>query len=98
MVPPVTTPGGKPVTALPDETPRFPLMPVAPVLVTVEQARTAKLEAVPSVGAVARRGLACPIRGSARPMRTAHAASPIVTTRLVLFSRLNMERSDQRVE
>jgi len=63
MVPPVTIPGGKPVTALPGETPRSPLILLTPVLVTVEPARTAKLAAVPSDGALACNGLACPVRG-----------------------------------
>src|SRR5215210_7667959 len=47
MIPPDTTPGGKPVTALPGLTPRSPLTLDAPVLVTVAPARTAKLAAVP---------------------------------------------------
>jgi len=41
------------VIALPGLTPRFPLITVGPVLVTVELARTAKDAAVPSDGAVA---------------------------------------------
>lgn len=45
---PLTTPGGKPVTAEPGLTPRSPVTTVAPVLVTVVPARTAKLAAVPS--------------------------------------------------
>ena len=54
MVPPVTMPGGNPVTAVPGLTPRSPLMVLGPVLVTVCPARTAKLPAVPSpTGAVA---------------------------------------------
>ncbi len=49
-----TTPGGKPVTAVPGLTPRLPpSITVEPVLVTVEPARTAKPAAVPSEGAVA---------------------------------------------
>lgn len=58
MVPPKTMPGGKPVTALPGLTPRSPVTMVGPVLFTVEPARTAKLAAVPSEGAVANKGLA----------------------------------------
>src|SRR5579871_4513986 len=40
MVPYFTTPGPKPVILVPGETPRFPLMTVRPVLVTVEPPRT----------------------------------------------------------
>jgi hypothetical protein len=47
IAPPVTSPGGKPVIASPGLTPRLPVTSVAPVLVTVEPARTAKLCAVP---------------------------------------------------
>lgn len=47
MVPPVTTPGGNPVTAVPGLTPTSPLMRLRPVLVTVVPAITAKLLAVP---------------------------------------------------
>jgi hypothetical protein len=42
---PVKVPGGKPVTAVPGLTPRFPVNAVAPVLVTVEPARTTNVEA-----------------------------------------------------
>ena len=53
-VPLITVPGGNPVTAVPGFTPRFPLMMLGPVLVTVWPARTAKLPAVPRpTGAVA---------------------------------------------
>jgi hypothetical protein len=38
--PPVTAPGGNPVTAVPGLTPRFPKMTVGPVFVTVEPANT----------------------------------------------------------
>src|SRR5712664_1484962 len=51
IVPPVTVPGGKPVTAVPGLTPKSPVMIVGPVLVTVEAPRTAKLCAEPSGGA-----------------------------------------------
>src|SRR3972149_3257200 len=44
---PTTLPGGNPVTALPGLTPRSPVTVVAPVLVTVAPARTAKLAADP---------------------------------------------------
>jgi hypothetical protein len=43
-----TVPGGNPVTEIPGLNPRFPVTTVAPVLVTVEPARTAKLPAVAS--------------------------------------------------
>src|SRR5947208_1043656 len=45
---PVTVPGGKPDTDVPGPSPRLPLITVAPLLVTVEPARTAKLPALPS--------------------------------------------------
>jgi len=44
---PVTRPGRNPVTDVPDLRPISPLMVVGPVFVTVEEARTAKLAAVP---------------------------------------------------
>src|SRR5881394_1278443 len=44
---PLTVPGGNPVTAVPGLNPRSPLTVVAPVLVTVEAARTAYVEAAP---------------------------------------------------
>src|SRR5881394_1388322 len=44
---PITVPGGKPVTAVPAETPRSPFTIVAPVLVTVDPAKTAKAAALP---------------------------------------------------
>lgn len=46
-VPVACTPGGKPVIDVPGETPRSPEITVGPVLVTVEEARTAKLSATP---------------------------------------------------
>src|SRR5207249_1089296 len=45
---PLTIPGGNPVTAVPGLSPRSPLTVVAPVLVTVEPARTANVLAAPS--------------------------------------------------
>lgn len=48
-----TTPGGKPVIAVPGLTPKSPATVVRPVLVAVEPARTVKLVAVPSDGATA---------------------------------------------
>jgi hypothetical protein len=51
---PFTMPGGNPVTEVPGLRPRFPLMTVPRVLVTVVPARTPKLPAVPRpTGAVA---------------------------------------------
>src|SRR5437867_1257994 len=44
---PLTVPGGNPVTAVPGLSPRSPLTVVAPVLVTVEAARTANEPAAP---------------------------------------------------
>jgi hypothetical protein len=48
MVPPLTIPGAKPVTAVPALTPRSPVMEVGPIFVTVDPASTAKVEAAPS--------------------------------------------------
>jgi len=42
MIPPVTLPGGKPVTAVPGLTPKSPVMTVGPVLVTVEAPKNRK--------------------------------------------------------
>src|SRR4051812_14398089 len=47
MVPLMTIPGGNPVTAGGGDAPRFPLIPLGPVLVTPAPANTAKLSAVP---------------------------------------------------
>src|SRR3989454_1798077 len=44
---PLTLPGGNPVTAVPGLSPRSPLTVVAPVLVTMEPARTANVVAAP---------------------------------------------------
>src|ERR1051326_2622040 len=44
---PLIVPGGNPVTAVPGLKPKFPLTVVAPVLVTVEAARTANVLADP---------------------------------------------------
>ncbi len=76
-----TLPGGNPVTALPGLTPRFPLTMVAPVLVTVEPPRTAKLAAVPSVGAVCCRLIASMPGGKAAVRRTAIATRPAAIAR-----------------
>ena len=57
---PITIPGGKPVIAVPGLTPRFPTIKVAPVLVNVEEPKTAKLLAVPMFGlVVAAKALLC---------------------------------------
>ena len=55
----MTTPGGKPVIAVPGLTPTSPTMAVAPVLVTVDAPRTAKLCAVPSMVAIRTRSSHC---------------------------------------
>src|SRR5438045_3263725 len=47
MTPPTTVPGGNPVTELPGDTPRLPVMTLGPVFVTVDPPRTAKLCEVP---------------------------------------------------
>ena len=49
-----------PVIAVPGETPRSPVIVVAPVFVTVEPPRTAKDSAVPRGGAV------CPLLSASR--------------------------------
>src|ERR1700719_2166245 len=48
MAPLTTIPGGNPVTELPGLSPRFPVMMVAPVLVTVVAPKTVKFCAAPS--------------------------------------------------
>src|ERR1700719_4064129 len=48
MAPLSTTPGGNPVTELPGLSPRSPVMIVAPVLVTVDAPKMAKVSAAPS--------------------------------------------------
>ena len=48
---PITIPGGKPVIEEPGYKPKSPVITDGPVLVTVEEPRTAKLCDVPSVGA-----------------------------------------------
>src|SRR5437660_12932642 len=69
---PLTVPGGNPVTAVPGLSPRSPLTLVAPVLVTVEPARTANVLAAPratgawpaAVAAVVSAGIANPKAGA----------------------------------
>ncbi len=75
-VPLITVPGGNPVTALPGLTPRFPLMMLAPVLVTVVPARTPKLPAVPRPGAVAASAGAC-VATSRATVAAATAPAPM---------------------
>ena len=43
MIDPLTVPGGNPVIEEPGERPRFPMIVVAPELVTVEAPRTPKV-------------------------------------------------------
>jgi hypothetical protein len=71
------------VTALPGDTPRLPVTTLGPVLVTVDPPRTAKLAAVPSVGAVARIELACPIPEFVAPTTTAPIAIAAIATRRI---------------
>lgn len=52
MTPPLTTPGGKPVTA---PLPMSPVTTLRPVLVTASAPKTAKVRAVPRSGAMERR-------------------------------------------
>src|SRR4051812_2059744 len=87
-------PGGKPVTALPGETPRSPVMVVAPVFVTVEPPSTAKLCAAPSVGAVSSSLLACPPTGTAMATTKADVAIPQTSIRRVHVTKSNMICSD----
>ena len=76
----ITMPGGNPVTALPGLTPRFPLIMLGPVLVTVVAAKTPKLPAVPRPGAVAASAGACvatsraTVAAATAPAPTADAA------------------------
>ena len=76
MVPLVTLPGGNPVTALPGLTPRFPLMMLGPMFVTVVPARTPKLPAVPRpTGAVAATAGCVAMNKATAPAATAPAAT-----------------------
>src|SRR5438093_744455 len=89
---PLTVPGGNPVTAVPGLSPRSPLTLVAPVLVTVEPARTANVLAAPrATGAgpaaeveVASAGVADPKAGAkAGAMAAVTAAKGAVTGGMV---------------
>lgn len=76
-VSPLTWPGGNPVTAVPGETPRWPLIIEGPVLVTAVPPRTPKLEAVPSPtrSRAATGPLHATTRARARPMAIIAAKS-----------------------
>src|ERR1051325_4612973 len=63
---PTRIPGGKPVTEMPGLRPRSPVITLAPALVTVEAARTAKFPATPRFGAVSVLATKAPDRGLAR--------------------------------
>src|ERR1700731_2881174 len=79
MAPLSTTPGGNPVTELPGLSPRFPVMIVGPVLVTVEAPKMAKFSAAPSgtVWAAVGQEVA---RSSPKPVNAAaHAAADLWT-------------------
>src|ERR1051326_7889326 len=66
---PLIAPGGNPVTAVPGLKPRSPLTVVAPVLVTVEAARTANVPADPrTTGACPANDNAVVPAGIATPM------------------------------
>src|SRR5688572_28861010 len=72
---PLTVPGGNPVTAVPGLSPRSPLTLVAPVLVTVEPARTANVLAAPrATGACPAAAAAVVSAGIANPNTRAKAA------------------------
>src|SRR5688572_1042559 len=79
---PLTVPGGNPVTAVPGLSPRSPLTLVAPVLVTVEPARTANVLAAPRATGACPAGVAAVVKlqlksvGSALPARS---LAPVVT-------------------
>src|SRR5439155_14298005 len=72
---PLTVPGGNPVTAVPGLSPRSPLTVVAPVLLTVEPARTANVLAAPrATGAGPAAEAAVVSAGIANPKAGAKAA------------------------
>src|SRR5438093_4553128 len=79
---PLTVPGGNPVTAVPGFSPRSPLTLVAPVLVTVEPARTANVLAAPRATGACPAGVAAVVKlqtkfaASALPARS---RAPVVT-------------------
>src|SRR5207253_11114904 len=69
---PLTIPGGNPVTAVPGLSPRSPLTVVAPVLVTVEPARTANVLAAPRATGACPAGVAAVVK-----LQTKFAASAL---------------------
>src|SRR5207245_6048936 len=69
---PLTVPGGNPVTAVPGLSPRSPLTVVAPVLVTVEPARTANVLAAPRATGACPAGVAAVVK-----LQTKFAASAL---------------------
>src|SRR5439155_779056 len=81
---PLTLPGGNPVTAVPGLSPRSPLTVVAPVLLTVEPARTANVLAAPRATGACPAGVAAAVvvklqtslLASALPARS---RAPVVT-------------------
>jgi hypothetical protein len=76
MEPPVTTPGGNPVTEVPGLTPTSPWIALASVLVTVVPARTAKVPAVPRpTGATAATAGWVMMTRAVTPATTGQAAS-----------------------
>src|SRR5580704_1457873 len=80
MAPLSTTPGGNPVTELPGLSPRFPVMIVAPALVTVEPPKMAKFSAAPS-GTV----WAAVDQEVASTPKTVTAAAPVTTDLRICF-------------
>src|ERR1035438_2450102 len=84
-MPLITTPGGKPETAMPGETPRLPLITLGPVLVTAEPARTAKGSESP------RRPSAWALNASSvTPVKQADNTLVLVTHLLFLHQRHNL--------
>src|SRR5438552_6653078 len=75
---PLTVPGGNPVTAVPGLTPRSPLTVVAPVLVTVEPARTANVVAAPRATGACPAGVTAVVK-----LQTKFAASALPARSLV---------------
>src|SRR5437870_104919 len=95
----MTTPGGKPVTEEPGETPKSPLTTVGPVLVTVLPPRTAKLAAVPNAGAGAASADGRPdprTTPAARPAPSGHLIPQRLLT--MMLSQLNSRLARRSVE
>src|SRR2546429_684261 len=79
---PLTVPGGNPVTAVPGLSPRSPLTVVAPVLVTVEPARTANVLAAPRATGACPAGEAAGVKLQLKSVASALPArslAPVVT-------------------